>query len=245
VPILAVVTIPTKTDDPADNVQNTFTIDTPILGSDLTQAEELAINGAFSAFYNVSPTGGTGALAVNMSSILDTTALACRLDLYELTGHLDGSPHGSPFSSTLFGLNPVQGASPMPSEMAICVTLEGSGRAEAPVEAPDSGDEGIQIDRPKQRRTGRIYFGPLSTNAMTSTSGVVCRPAAALLTNLRLAVQTLDNALDLAASGIFGLGIWSRADAIVYPIDAVSTDDAFDVQRRRGERPTARTRLDI
>jgi hypothetical protein len=36
--------------------------------------------------------------------------------------------------------------------------------------------------------------------------------------------------------------VWSRKDAQVRPVAAVSIDNAFDIQRRRGEEPTLRTR---
>lgn len=240
--LLAVVTLAADSADDADDVQNTFAIGGTVSEEDVTPTMEADLNAAFAEFYNVAPAGGASSIAGWLSPVLDNSASACRLDLYDVTGHLDGSPHGSPFSATLFTLSASSSTGPLPSEVAACVTLEGIGRDVAPVEAPDGADPGVAIDRPKQRRTGRLFIGPLG-NAVPQVIAGVCRPQAAFLTDLRLAVVELDFNIRTATADAGHLSVWSRADAAMYELTWVSTDDAFDTQRRRGNAPSARTRL--
>lgn len=238
----AVVTFDTASAEEADKVTNTFTLAGPCTEADVDPTNEAAINLAFERFYSVAPTGGTLAVAKYLSPVLVDDVNAVRLDLYDINDHLDGSPAGSPFSSTLFDLAGPASADGLPAEVAFCVTLEAIGRSSAAVEAPDGSDPGIAIDRPKQRHTGRFYLGPLGTNVLSGGTGVT-RPSAAFMTDVRLATQRLDVELDGVGVNFTGLGVWSRADEMVSGLEALSTDDAFDTQRRRGPGPTARTRI--
>lgn len=241
---LAVVTFQSDTGEDRDAVQNTFTIATNVAGEDLSVADEADINQAFSDLYNATGVDQTGPINLWLSPVLSNIALDARLDLYDIEGNLDGSPHGSPFSSTLFTLDAAAGGTPFPSEVAICVTLEAIGRAAAPVEAPDGADPGVQIDRPQQRRTGRWFYGPMRSTGAAVVAGVA-RPLTELTDNLREATRNLHDNLDAISPEILGLGVWSRSDEVVRVLEAVSTDNAFDIQRRRGEAPVARTRLAV
>lgn len=238
----AVVTLASDSAELKDDVQNTFSIGGTVSAVDVTPTMEADLNAAFAAFYNVVPTGGVGAVATYLSPVLNTGASACRLDLYDVTTHLDGSPLGSPFSATLFTLAaPGSGGAGLPSEVATVLTMAGVGRDVAAVEAPDGSDPGIAIDRPKQRRTGRIYVGPLNTFALDTIGGIV-RPNADFTSTVRLALKDLDFDIRTACAPKDGhLAVWSRADAAMYEVVECWTDNAFDTQRRRGEGPTAKT----
>lgn len=116
---------------------------------------------------------------------------------------------------------------------------------------------------PRQQRTGRFYMGPLCTQAMEGTTGAVARPAATLLTDLRDAANKLhDDAITHGGTWVvYSRPFGGRAEtprpgrpslpeleprgAATYPIDQVWTDDAFDTQRRRGERATGKTTLAV
>lgn len=243
----AVVTLESTSLEEKDNVTNTFTLGGTWSGEDLDPITEAALLDAFRNFYNVTPTGAVAGNPVGtfLSSVLSRAANANRLDIYDITGHLDGSNHGSPVSSMLWTLTPAS-ATAFPSEVALCLTMESAGRADAPVEAPDGIDPGFAIDRPQQRHTGRIYVGPLATSAGAVVGGIA-RPAAGFTDAVRKAFNDL--CLDVGAAVPAGktgnVGIWSRADATIRPVAFCSTDDAWDTQRRRGEGPTARERLAI
>lgn len=115
------------------------------------------------------------------------------------------------------------------------------------------------INTPAARRRGRIYFGPLRAGAVDqSVDFNTPRPPAALQDEIRRAGVALRTANSAAA-------VWSiysrphpgrpltprpgKADlpaiparvGSVHSVDQVWTDNAYDTQRRRGERPTGRT----
>lgn len=240
--IKAVVTLESDSIDNADDVTNTFAIGGSFDPQTMDLTEEAELNAAFEAFYNTVPVGGTLKISQWLSPVLLSGTNVARLDLYDISAHLDGSNHGSPFSSTLFDLGASNTVNGLPSEVCVCVTLEGEGRADAPVEVPDSGDSGLQVDRPKQRHTGRLFIGPLNTDVPVAVSGIM-RPQTAFLQDLRFAVRDLDAAIRATTLETAHLGVWSRKNATIYELEAVSTDNAFDTQRRRGEAPSVRTRL--
>lgn len=226
---LAVVTLPSVTGLAKDNYVNTWAIAEHV-DNVTSDAKEASILSALADFYV-----GMGGI---FSSAVSRAANACTLKLYDITGHLDGTPHGSPIQLGAFGMPAPAAGIDFPSEVAIAVTLEGTHRADSAVEV------GTPPVRPKQRHTGRVYLGPLRDTI--SDHGSPCRPAAASMTSIRTAVDTLDNALraigTIGLLPMYSLGVWSRKNATIYPLANVSTDNAFDTQRRRGEASTARTR---
>lgn len=91
--------------------------------------------------------------------------------------------------------------------------------------------------RPKSRRRGRIFVGPLGKNAISvSDNPPVLAPlfTGALRSH---ATQLYD---DLQAN-LATWSVWSRANSELYPVVAGWTDNAPDIQRRRGQAPTLRT----
>jgi hypothetical protein len=183
-------------------------------------------------------------LAACISSEIERTGTPHQVKVYDITGKLAGNQDlGSPIDVMSFALGAKDGnaaAVNLPSEVAFCVTLEGEGRAEAPVETDDGADAGTAPDRPRQRRTGRVYIGPLHALACTTVAGQV-RPSSVIRDTARLSIMSMANhVFDSSAGG--KLSVWSRADAALYEVDALSADDAFDTIRSRGATPTARTR---
>jgi hypothetical protein len=163
---------------------------------------------------------------------------------------LDGTPLGSPDFSRTFASNlPAAdtGHPDLPPEVAVKVSLHGdlTGVLEVgpPVTVPTTHEarrEGAPttttvISRPRARRRGGFYFGPLGTAEdclrLDPTSQEVY-----LGTNL-----ITDLAVSYAA---FHIGaddtpvVWSRREANVFPVVGVKVDDAVDIQRRRGNRNT-------
>lgn len=199
---------------------------------------------AFSTFLNTVPTGGLAQLSAMLSpEILVDNGLAVKL--YDATGKLAGGPAnplGSPYAEYAgWDINgAVTPSSPgLPAEVAVCVTLEAEGRAAAPVETPDGPDADDKVDRPKQRLTGRFFFGPLNTSVLSDVFGQV-RPGENLLDTMRLAVDELNENIFTACGGV--LAVWSRKNAAMVPVHAVSVDNSFDTIRSRGADATSRQR---
>lgn len=237
-PSLVVVTLANVNGLSEDAVQNSFCI-RDLSNSDTQQTKDDCA-AAIDDFYNSVGLPGVSPVSWYLSDSLSRAVDACTVKFYDIGAFLDGSPHGSPFEVYQFTLDPAGDSAQVAAELALCVTLESTGRADAPVETADGGDPGTARDRPKQRHTNRIYLGPLNRLADNS-GGSQSRPSAQFMIDARSAFYNLN--LDLLAATSLGLGVWSRADATVRIAGAVSTDDAWDVQRRRGVAPTARTRL--
>jgi hypothetical protein len=93
--------------------------------------------------------------------------------------------------------------------------------------------------RPRARDRGRVYIGPLSASGCISQEATTLRPFVSdnLRNTLIDAGRRLANFAGLPATWV----VWSRKAAAVHNVVALSVDDAFDTQRRRGERPNVRT----
>lgn len=231
---LITLELPTATGMPEDNVVNSFVVEHNDPFNSIMSANVAA---HLSTFYNGVPTGGLTAIMELLSPQM-SRATNCPIKAYDITAHLDGSPHGSPVQEQGMALSNISGAPPdgLPAEVAIVATLHGWLADSQPVEAPDGSDADTARDRPRQRRMGRLFVGHLNRNCLSVVDGAV-RPHANIRDTLRLACKDL--AQNLIDDGM-EWSVWSRKAGNTYPIVGVSTDNAFDTQRRRGVDPTAR-----
>lgn len=138
-------------------------------------------------------------------------------------------PLGSPrLTSAWLGPTSNSSSNNLPTEVAGVLSFHAdlTGILE---EAPSS--------RPRARRRGRVYIGPLVGEAVSMSS-----PAPALVSAFTSAMRSnatvMFDALD--ADG-WDWCVWSRADAVLRPVVGGWTDDAPDIQRRRGQAATSRT----
>lgn len=207
--------------------------------------EVLSLCSAVAAFYNATPTAGGNAVAMYMSSSRDYGTSGLVVRAYDLTGSLDGSAHGSPYAIHTTDLGTDQAKAGLPDQVALVLTLEAFDRANTAVEAPDGSDPGTAIDRPKERHTGRVFIGPLNVDANTADANGASRPSlTGFGLQVRRAADTLADAIKSVDSGAY-LGVWSRVDQKVREVTDVSTDDRWDIQRRRAAPVTTRTRLTV
>lgn len=235
---LAVVTLRHNSGRIEDNVVNTFAFTG---GAGMTTAETDALaNGVINLYVSAMGTN-TVPIGGRLSGVLSRSTDDSKVQIYDLDGHLDGSPHGSPIYEDLFTLPPASATTDLPEEVSIAVRLEAIGRADAPVEEQDGSDADLTPDRPKQRHTGRIYFGPLTTECLEArTTGFPTRVDNVIAGLFAEAVGALADITFQAALGTSArLGVWSRKDQRVTALERVYVDDAFDTQRRRGPSPSA------
>lgn len=193
----------------------------------------------------------TARIAQFLSPVISRVTNACHARMYDLDDGAGGIKDvltpgvilGSPIAETAWTLNAAGGTeNPLPNEVAMVCTLNALGRDAAAVEIPDTGDPGSEPDRPKQRRTGRVYIGPLNFTAQTAASSQPI-PVDLFEDTVRGAIINADEWLRTASdTGPAGnrLGVWSRKDRIVRGLEAVTTDNAWDTVRRRGRGPTIR-----
>lgn len=148
--------------------------------------------------------------------------------LYDLAGHLDGSPHGSPFLTTTIGLGASAGDVPLPEECAIALSFH----------ADTTGIlESAGATRPKARRRARVFLGPWGMQAAAGPVGGHVFVTLNLQTALKEAGAQLIT--DLNANDM-PLQVWSRKDATTRAVTGGWLDNAFDTMRSRGAKPNAR-----
>lgn len=245
---LAVVTLKNLSGIPKDDFQNAFVVHMDAEVGDFEETDFDDVQTALVAFYNANQLNGAS-IAAYTANTVSRAAGACLIRYYDITGKLQGvanakgnivpPPHGSPLTVGAFTLGAAGGATSLPSEVSVVMTLRGRDALERPVETSDGSDAGTLIDRPRQRSTGRLYLGPLTTAALAAQGADnQVRPQVAMMTTMRQAAEKLQD--DLNALGFIWC-VWSRTEGELKGIVQVETDDAFDTQRRRGAQPAART----
>lgn len=229
--VLAKVTLE-ATEWSDDSAVNTFALHTE---GNVSLWDDLdGVEAAVADFYRAVPAGGTAAVGTYLSSQLNRAANTSRVDLYDITDHLSGSPAGSPKATSFFTLPAAGTPAQLPSQVASVLTLRGRGALLAPVEGPF-------LTRPRQRLSGRLFIGPLGANAgEAGTAGVgdFARPEGTFVNNALFAAEALQDAL--GALGWIWC-VWSRTTANVHGITDVSMDNAWDVLRSRKHSPNTRT----
>jgi hypothetical protein len=90
------------------------------------------------------------------------------------------------------------------------------------------------------RLRGRIYLGPVTASAQggLASTDVDSRPSAAFLTTVAQAMARLRSAPNLDATR---WSVGSTVDGIERPVTSGWVDNAWDTQRRRGGKSSART----
>jgi hypothetical protein len=145
----------------------------------------------------------------------DYTWASARVKYY----NLDDPEPRVPLSDVGLALTSAPAGTPGPHEVSLCVSYKAeyvSGESAA-------------------RRRGRIYCGPFHS-AVLGTGG---RPSSTLIT----ALWTAGSGLLLASTTASDWAwiVYSPTSGQGYPVTGGWVDNEFDIQRRRGGKPTART----
>lgn len=239
--LLAVSTMKAVSGFPEDSVVNTLAISAPSGFDAATHGP--AFRNAWRDFFNVANPASGIDIASRIGKSVSRAVDGIEFDLYDITGHLDGSPHGSPVWSGAWTLNADSGTQNLPREIAIALTLRGTSWQTQPVETPDDADPGIEPQRPRQRHTGRIYLGPWRLQAVQNeVTPYEARPSVVLMDDLLNRAGVFADALDAALAGTVWC-IWSRSMTFLHTVTHVQVDNAFDVIRKRGADPTVRNTL--
>lgn len=229
--VLATVTFAHKSGLVEDQVVNTFPFLTT--ADPATTAEMDTANGYLADFYNgVGATSGS-TVANLIGTQLDRGANKAHVRWYNIPiAEMDGSPHGSPVHETFFTLGASQGGETnLPSEVAIVLSYH------SPL--TDLQQE-LGATRPAARARGRLYIGPLCTLARTVDATTNKAKVSTVAQN-----TLSDAAVRLMAHGDPNWAQWSRKNMLFAEVVGGFVDDAFDTQRRRGERATARTSFGV
>lgn len=125
----------------------------------------------------------------------------------------------APVSEFQWGLTTATSGSPLPTEVALCLSYQA---------AKMSG-------QPQARRRGRVYLGSLNA-ACVDAQG---RPTSTVLTAWAKFGDDLLTASDASADWTWGQR--STMTVGLAPVANGWVDNEFDTQRRRGRKPTSRT----
>ncbi len=204
---------------PGDQYVNTFHVESLLDFSDLS-----TIAPAIRDFYNVAGPTGTK-VAGWISGRASRVANASKIKIYNL---VDLKPR-TPKIDFAWTLEPANVVPNLPEEVALCLSYRGE---------PQSGS-------PAARRRGRIYLGPLNRDSALATAGNEDRPKTSEFVSLLGAAQRLQTALKAAQ---WQWVVYSRVGPTgpvdpsrTTPISYAWIDNAFDTQRRRGQKATTRT----
>lgn len=153
---------------------------------------------------------------------------------------------GSPIATDTWAIfSPAAGGISLPSEVACCLSMNAD-LTNVPEEAPDDPDADIAPERPASRRRGRLYIGPLQAQA--NDGATPARPSAEFQTHLRNFGNKLANPTNPILTAVAAELVVKSASGFAgasFPVIRVSTDNAWDTQRRRGRRATNRTFLAV
>jgi hypothetical protein len=230
-PVLHEVVFPSVTGMPRDEVQNEWVSD---WGAPTTTAIWAQVHTRLQTFY--------GALASYLSPSMDWAHGTIKS--YALTGHLDGTPHGSPIFEQALAIAGTGGFA-MPNGCAVCLSYfsvqTGLLESGALVSTIPTGDEAVDEGapalhsgrtRPKARTRGRIYLGPFCSAGEEAggTTHPDAQPLAAMITAIKTSAAAF--LAGMAADGNHWLQ-WSRANAATELVVGGFVQDTFTYQRRR------------
>lgn len=227
---------------PADSIVNDFVFE--FTGGTINPPADYpnVVQGVSDFFRHVQ--AGGHAVGEYISDYVDR-AVTHQIDVYTIGTHL-----GSPVWSAPW-LGPVTAApaNALPAECAGVLSFHadltgvlevGPTVSDIPTDE-DAIDQGAPAthtgqSKPRARRRGRLYVGPLTNVALQSITPPYMLDSTFL--------QTLREAAGYLASSLGGANwawsVWSRRDQTTYPVVGGWTDDAPDTQRRRGPKASAR-----
>jgi hypothetical protein len=132
---------------------------------------------------------------------------------------LPGVKPNYPFATTTWNFGTAPVGNPYASECCVCLSFQGQ-------KTPGF---------PQSRRRGRLYIGPCS-----DAIALAGRPVAATVTGVSTQAGLFKTAVS-AITGDVKWAVWSVRDQLAVEITDGWVDNAWDIQRRRGILPTART----
>jgi hypothetical protein len=189
-------------------------------------------------FYITLNSGQTTSMTAYLAKSVDSTR-GLAWQAYDITAHLSGTPHGSPINSGNYTITSA-GAStvPIPEGVAACISYRGNYGTD--VEFVRDPSTHKVTARPRSRHRGRIYFGPLSANALIQDSTTFrAQILSTFLTDAQLALQSAGTITD-SGSNKWHLSHWSKKNASTEDIVQQWIDTRPDYQRRRADQAMVR-----
>jgi hypothetical protein len=142
------------------------------------------------------------------------------IKIYDLADSLPRVPRYEEMSTA--EIRPASTAKALPGEVSYCLSFEG-------IAAPGTV---------RARRRGRIYLGPWNDRTLLDATGAVHSKPFDMVGLCLTKAVALRSALSTEG---FDWCVYSPTDSAMVPIRRFWNDDAWDTQRRRGNRPTLQT----
>lgn len=171
--------------------------------------------------------------------------------VYDLAGHLDGSPHGSPVATELY-TKAASGGPPRGNQVSAVLTAISTAYATTPVSGgtgviptPEAAqDMGAPATHPgtlrmKQRQSSRTYWGALWNGAVSTDGNNNSVLEATLLSNAALILPELITGAGSDHSVHWSC--WSRRNAALAHVSAGWIDHRVATRRKREFVPNVRT----
>lgn len=240
--LLARLTVANKDGNPKDGIS----VSLAMAGASTVATDAPNAAAGLQALFNASTYG-----APNLGEYLATCMQSSGdIDVYDLAGHLDGSPHGSPVFSLSGAAIGNSGADSAGNQLAMTIAYHAdlSGVVEngpvGPIKTPEIGiDWGAPathpgVTKPRGSRRGRIFLGPLAGN-IGDADGNLNRK---IQTSKATAVATLMHAWtdDLTTTYGLELAVWSRTLATFHLVTGGWVDTELTTVRRRQFKPALR-----
>lgn len=232
--ILVTTTLPAENGKTEDAVVNSFAI--RMTGATPAEAAAVAIPAVEAFWESIPPTQGSP-LGAFIGATQERSAEMCIARAYDITTHLDGSPHGSPVAEDAFSLPAALNAETGVAQVAGVITLRARAFSDVQVEIPGGPGDPAPTVRPRARRTGRLYIGPLTTPALVFGAGVPARLSAGFRANAVHSAEMLQDTLE-ALGAVWC--VWSRAGGTLHAVIRAECDDSPDVIRSRKVDQSAR-----
>lgn len=240
---LATITIQNLDGNPKDEVRNSVTI-----AFDDSTAGFGDVAAALQDLYNASTFAHQ-----NIGHYL-ATCLAAQADIrvYDITTHLDGSPHGSPVFELPAAAITNSGINSKGNQVAATIAYHADLSAvpeQGPVGAIPTPERGIDwgapathtgITKPRASRRGRIYIGPLDNSRIDVDGNNNAKLSTTSATNLAGLMHDWAGAGGDLAGRNLALVVWSRKLAAVHVVTGGWVDTELTTVRRRQFVPALR-----
>lgn len=178
-----------------------------------------ALATAIKGFYEHTSAGSGQSLSTYLSGISDNPGATIKM--YNLE---DAIPRATIYSETYNPPIHGSGASRnLPDEVALCLSYSAGAASGLPI----------------ARRRGRMYIGPFCETAMAFGGGlnVESGPNPALMATMAEQAQSMQTE---AQGNGYDWSVYSPTNAAAVSITSAWVDNAWDTQRRRGNKPTTR-----
>jgi hypothetical protein len=216
--IYAQVVLPRTTGLPEDVVTNTFHFHN--IGTNTFEQASAIISDALVNFFNgLTSPATTFPVCTFINDQISRTTNASLVKCYNGAT----APGVRVPEITAWTLGAVGNTTSYPAEVACCLSFR-------------TVDEELVI--PQARARGRVYIGPLNSDAVGAESAGDPRPDATYISRVLDAAERLADAT--LAEDIYW-SVYSPSSNVLSRIKTAWVDNAFDTQRRRGAKATSRT----